>query len=475
MRLVVVGTGYVGLVTGVCFAELGHQVVCVENDDRKLTLLRRGSMPIYEPGLEELALRACAARQLAFQGSLRHAARDADAVFIAVGTPTRETDGSADLSHVFSVAQEMAPALRNDAVVVVKSTVPVGTGDAVERTIRRHKSGVTVVSNPEFLRAGSAIRDFMQPDRIIVGADDYRAREVMRRIYEPLRRRTGAPLVFAARRSSELIKYGANALLATKIAFINEMADLCERSAADVREVAHGIGLDRRIGPRFLRAGPGFGGSCFRKDALALVRMGEEHGVPMQIAEAVIFANDERKRTLVRRVAAAIGGSLRGKMIGVWGLTFKPNTDDVRESPSLPLVSALLEAGAIVQIYDPEGMAAAKTLWPGRVKLASDANAAAHDASALVIMTEWEEFRSADLGKLRTAMVRPIIVDMRSLYSADDMRKLGFSYYSVGRSATLPAGSLAANGKTGADRRGAIAAVPASQPQRARLRPVALS
>jgi UDPglucose 6-dehydrogenase len=433
MKLVVVGTGYVGLVTGACFAHLHHEVVCVDIDRSKIQSLRRGKLPIFEPDLDDLVTANCEARRLSFSSDLKAAARDADAVFIAVGTPSRAIDGHADLSFVFAVVREMATALPPKAVIAVKSTVPVGTGDEIALILKELRDGdeLSVVSNPEFLRAGSAIKDFMQPDRIVIGADDTHATEVMQRIYAPLQ--LDPPLVFTARRSSELIKYGANALLATKIAFINEMADLCERTGADVQEVAKGIGMDQRIGLRFLQAGPGFGGSCFRKDALALVKTGEDHDVSMRIAEAVVTSNECRKRKLLQKVSAAVGGTVRNKTVAVWGLTFKANTDDLRESPAIPLITALLDGGARVQAYDPEGMPSARKLWPDQLVLTTDALAAARRADVLVIMTEWREFGALDVTRLLPLMARPVIVDMRNLYPAEHMQNLGFTYHPIGR------------------------------------------
>jgi UDPglucose 6-dehydrogenase len=435
MKLVVVGTGYVGLVTGACLAAIGHAVTCVDSDRRKIEALQRLKMPIFEPGLEGIVRGAMAAGRLDFSDQLRTAVNDAQAVFIAVGTPSRQYDGYTDRNFVFAAARELASALRDDAVVVVKSTVPVGTGDEVELIINelRPDRSVTVVSNPEFLRAGSAVADFMKPDRVVVGVDDSRAEDIMRRIYEPLRPRP--PLLFTKRRSSELIKYGANALLATKIALINEMADLCERVGADVQEVAHGMGLDRRIGPSFLQPGPGFGGSCFRKDALALVRMGEDHDAVMRVAEAVLTSNECRKRMLLRKVCTALGETVRDRTVAVWGVTFKADTDDIRESCAIPLVTALLDAGAKVRLYDPEGLPAARAIWRDRVYAAADACSAARGADVVVIMTEWQEFKRLDLARVSRLMTTPIIVDLRNIYDADDLVKLGFAYHSVGRPA----------------------------------------
>jgi UDPglucose 6-dehydrogenase len=437
MKLVVVGTGYVGLVTGACLADIGHTVTCVDNDFRKIEALQRLEMPIFEPGLEKIVAANIRAARLRFSENLKAAVKDAEAVFIAVGTPSRHYDGYTDRSFVFAAARELAASLPDDAVVVVKSTVPVGTGDEVERIINelRPDSGVTIVSNPEFLRAGSAVVDFIKPDRIVIGVEDGRAEEIMRQIYAPLRPR--ASLLFTKRRSAELIKYGANALLATKIAFINEMADLCEHVGADVQEVAHGIGLDARIGPSFLQPGPGFGGSCFRKDALALVRMGEDHDAAMRIAEAVLTSNECRKRMLLRKVCTALRGTVRGRTVAVWGVTFKPDTDDVRESCAIPLVAALLDDGAKVRLYDPEGLPAARSIWRDRVHAAPDAYAAARGADVVVVMTEWQEFKRVDLARVHRLMATPVIVDLRNIYDSNELEKLGFAYHSVGRPAHL--------------------------------------
>jgi UDPglucose 6-dehydrogenase len=436
MKLVVVGAGYVGLTTAACLADIGHDVTCVDNDRRKIDALKRHEMPIFEPGLKEIVANNASGR-LCFSDNLRLAVRDVEVVFIAVGTPSREYDGHTDRNFVFAAAREMATALPANAIVAIKSTVPVGTGEEVELIINelrtdksRESCRIPVVSNPEFLRAGSAVFDFMEPDRIVIGADNSRALEVMSRIY---RMRPKPALLFTTRRSSELIKYGANALLAAKVAFINEMADLCERTGADVREVSHAIGLDRRIGPLFLKPGPGFGGSCFRKDALALVKMGEDHGAMMRITEAVVTSNDYRKRMLLRKVAAAVNGTFRNRTVAVWGVTFKPNTDDIRESPAIQLIAALLDAGAKVRVYDPEGLAAARAIWRDAVHVALDACSAASGADVIVVMTEWEEFKHINLGRVRRLMAAPAIVDMHNIFRHDDLIKLGFAYYPIGR------------------------------------------
>jgi len=426
----------VGLVSGACFADLGRSVVCVDTDRKKIDLLANGGVPIFEPGLEALIGANVEAERLSFSTDLSASAKKADALFIAVGAPSRAADGWPDLSSVYAAARTSAQSLKDDAVVVVKSTVPLGTGDEVERIVRelRPDSEICVVSNPEFLRAGSAIRDFQRPDRIVVGAESARAREVLREIYAPLIARN-APILYTSRRSSELIKYSANALLATKIAFINEVAELCERAEANVLEVARGVGLDERIGTQFLDAGPGFGGSCFRKDALALARMGECHEAPMRIVEAVLHSNESRKRALVRKVAAAVGKPLRGRTIAVLGLTFKANTDDMREAPSITLISALVDAGARVRAFDPAGMDTARTVLPLEVAYTNSPYEAAQRADAVVLMTEWPEFRRIDLRQMARHLNAPIIVDLRNLYEPEDVLDRGLNYYGMGRAA----------------------------------------
>ena len=433
MRVAMIGTGYVGLVSGACFADFGHHVTCVDQDAAKIAALKRGEMPIYEPGLEDLVAANVRAKRLSFTTELKTPVAEAEAVFIAVGTPSRRGDGHADLTFVHAAAREIAAALDGFTVVVTKSTVPVGTGDEVERTIRgaRPDAEFAVVSNPEFLREGAAIRDFKHPDRIVVGTDEPRAREMMAELYRPLYL-NAAPIVYTGRRTAELIKYAANAFLATKITFINEIADLCEQVGADVQEVARGIGLDNRIGGKFLHAGPGFGGSCFPKDTTALIKTGQEHAAPLRIVETVVAVNDARKRAMAHKVAAALGGSARGKTVAVLGLTFKPNTDDMREAPSIPLITALHDMGATVRAYDPAGMEQAKKLLPG-VTYCENPYACAKGADALVIVTEWEEFRALDFEQLKAAMARPVIVDLRNIYRAEEMTKHGFVYSSVGR------------------------------------------
>jgi UDPglucose 6-dehydrogenase len=433
MRLCVVGAGYVGLVSGACFADLGHTVVCVDSDRRKIGRLMRGEVPIFEPGLEALIDANVEAERLLFSADLSASVRGADALFIAVGTPSRNIDGWPDLSSIYAVVHAAAPDLRDDAIIVMKSTVPLGTGDEVERILHeaRPDSDICVVSNPEFLRAGSAVKDFQHPDRIVVGAESAGAREVLREIYAPLIARN-APILYTSRRSAELIKYSANALLATKIAFINEVAELCERAEANVLEVARGVGLDERIGGRFLDAGPGFGGSCFHKDALALARMGECHETPMRIVEAVLHSNECRKRAMVRKVAAALGRPLRGKTVAVLGLTFKANTDDMREAPSITLITALLDAGAQVRAFDPAGMDVARTVLPIEVTYASSPYEAADHADAIVLMTEWPEFRRLDLSRVARQLNAPIIVDLRNFYEPEDVLDRGMDYHGIG-------------------------------------------
>jgi UDPglucose 6-dehydrogenase len=433
MRVAMIGTGYVGLVSGACFADFGHEVTCVDKDAGKIAALARGEVPIYEPGLNELVAANSRAGRLKFTNDLSGAVKAADAVFIAVGTPSRRGDGHADLSFVYDAAREIAAALDGFTVVITKSTVPVGTGDEVERIIReaRTDADVAVVSNPEFLREGAAIRDFKLPDRIVVGAEDARAREVMTELYRPLYLNR-SPIMFTDRRTAELIKYAANAFLATKITFINEIADLAEKVGADVQEIARGIGLDNRIGSKFLHAGPGFGGSCFPKDTVALLKTGQDHDAPLRIVEAVVAVNDARKRAMARKVAHALGGELRGKTVAVLGLTFKPNTDDMRESPSIPLITALQDMGAKVRAYDPTGMEQAKPLF-ANVAFCKDAYDCAEGASALVIVTEWEQFRALDFTRLKKVMQRPVLVDLRNIYRPEEVARHGFAYEGVGR------------------------------------------
>ena len=433
MRITMVGTGYVGLVSGACFADFGHQVTCVDKNADKIAALHRGAIPIFEPDLDRLVEANVRAGRLTFSTDLREPVANSDAVFIAVSTPSRRGDGHADLSYVYAAAREIAAALTNFTVVITKSTVPVGTGDEVERLIREANPSaeVAVASNPEFLREGAAIRDFKHPDRIVVGTDDERARKVIGEIYRPLYLNQ-APLMFTGRRTAELIKYAANAFLATKITFINEIADLAEKVGADVQEIARGIGLDNRIGSKFLHAGPGFGGSCFPKDTRALIKTAQDYEAPIRIVEAVLAVNENRKRAMARKVAAVFGGSLRGKIVGLLGLTFKPNTDDMRESPSIPLVTALQDLGAKIKAYDPEGMEQARSELSD-VTYCDGPYSCAEGADALVIVTEWEQFRALDLPRLRREMACPVIVDLRNVYRPEEVIGQGFRYESVGR------------------------------------------
>jgi UDPglucose 6-dehydrogenase len=433
MRVAMIGTGYVGLVSGTCFADFGHDVTCVDKDAGKIAALNKSEVPIYEPGLAELVASNARAGRLKFSTALAEAVKAADAVFIAVGTPSRRGDGHADLTFVYAAAREIAAALSGFTVIITKSTVPVGTGDEVERVIREAnpRADCAVVSNPEFLREGAAIQDFKHPDRIVVGTEDAKAREAMSELYRPLYLNR-APIMFTGRRTAELIKYAANAFLATKISFINEIADLAEKVGADVQDIARGIGLDNRIGAKFLHAGPGYGGSCFPKDTVALIKTGLDHGAPLRIVEAVAAVNDARKRAMARKVQGALGGDIRGKTIAVLGLTFKPKTDDMREAPSIPLITALQDMGAKVRAYDPVGMEQAKPLL-GNVAFCGNAYDCAEGASALVIVTEWEEFRALDFARLKKVMAKAVLVDLRNVYSADEAARHGFGYESVGR------------------------------------------
>src|SRR6201990_3169257 len=432
MRIAMIGTGYVGLVSGACFADFGHQVTCVDKDGDKIAALRRGEIPIFEPGLDELVASNVKAKRLDFTTDLAAPVAEADAVFIAVGTPSRRGDGHADLSYVHAAAREIAEVLEGFTVVVTKSTVPVGTGDEVERLIRETnpKADCVVASNPEFLREGAAIRDFKFPDRIVVGTSDDRGRKVLGDVYRPLSLNQ-APLMFTERRTAELIKYAANAFLATKITFINEIADLAEKVGADVQEVARGIGLDNRIGSKFLHAGPGFGGSCFPKDIRALVKVAQDYDVQLRIVEAVLGVNDNRKRAMARKVSNA-AGNLRGKKVAVLGLTFKPDTDDMREAPSIPLVTGLLDMGAKVRAHDPVGMEAARRELPD-IEYCDDPYACVKGADAMVVVTEWVQYRTLDLEQIKAAMAKPVIVDLRNVYRPEEVRALGFTYESVGR------------------------------------------
>lgn len=435
MKIAMVGSGYVGLVSGACFADFGHDVVCIDKDQSKIERLREGVMPIYEPGLDALVASNVRAGRLSFTTDLAEGIKGASAIFIAVGTPSRRGDGHADLSFVYAVAREVGENLSNDAVVVTKSTVPVGTGDEVERIIIESDTPhrVSVVSNPEFLREGAAIGDFKRPDRIVIGAGDDFGRDVMREVYRPLFLNE-SPLLFVSRRSAEIIKYAANAFLATKITFINEIADLCEKVDADVQDVARGVGLDNRIGSKFLHAGPGYGGSCFPKDTLALLKTAEDCESPLRIVEAVAKVNDSRKRAMGRKVIEALEGSgpARGKRVAMLGLTFKPNTDDMRDSPAIAIAQALIDAGVSVAAYDPEGMEQARPLMP-EVKMCEDPYVAIEGADAIVIVTEWDAFRALDLPRVKQLARASVLVDLRNIYKADFVRAAGFTYCSVGR------------------------------------------
>jgi UDPglucose 6-dehydrogenase len=438
MRIAMIGTGYVGLVSGACLADFGHLVTCVDKDAERIAALRRGEIPIFEPGLDTMVASNVKAKRLDFTTDLTAPVGEADAVFIAVGTPSRRGDGHADLTYVHAAAREIAAALSGFTVVVTKSTVPVGTGDEVERLIREANpsADVVIASNPEFLREGAAIRDFKFPDRIVVGTSDERARKVLGDVYRPLSLNQ-APLMFTERRTAELIKYAANAFLATKITFINEIADLSEKVGADVQEIARGIGLDNRIGSKFLHAGPGFGGSCFPKDTRALLKIALDHDVPLRIVEAVLAVNDNRKRAMARKVASAAGGSLRGKTIAVLGLTFKPDTDDMREAPSIPLVTGLLDMGARVRAHDPAGMEQARKELPD-IEYCDDPYECARGADVMVIVTEWAQFRALDLARLKMEMAGSIVIDLRNIYNPQEMEVCGFIYEGVGRGANAP-------------------------------------
>ncbi|GGB29565.1 UDP-glucose 6-dehydrogenase [Tistrella bauzanensis] len=433
MRVAMIGTGYVGLVSGTCFSEFGHSVVCVDNDQSKIERLLRGEIPIYEPGLEDLVARNVRAGRLGFTSDLAEAVRGAEVVFIAVGTPSRRGDGHADLSYVFEAVRQVALAADGYRLVVTKSTVPVGTGGRVRALLAETRPEIEfdVASNPEFLREGSAIEDFMRPDRVVAGTDSDRARDLMTELYRPLFLME-TPIVHTTIESAELIKYAANAFLATKITFINEMADLCEKVGANVHDIARGIGLDGRIGRKFLHAGPGFGGSCFPKDTRALVSSAQQYGAPLTLVEQVVSSNEARKRRMAERVVAAAGGSLRDKTVGVLGLTFKPNTDDMREAPSLDIIPALLRAGARVRAYDPEGMTEARRLLTG-VTWAADAYDALEGADVAVLITEWNQFRALDLDRVKAVMKTPVMVDLRNVYAPSEMVGRGFTYTSIGR------------------------------------------
>jgi UDPglucose 6-dehydrogenase len=434
MRIAMIGAGYVGLVSGACFSDYGHDVTCVDMDKDKIARLTNGEIPIFEPGLGTLVASNVHSGRLSFTTDLQEAVVDADVVFIAVGTPSRRGDGHADLSYVHAAAADIAKALDGFTVIVTKSTVPVGTGDDVERIIAETNpdADFVVVSNPEFLREGAAIEDFKRPDRIVVGLEDDRARTVMEEVYRPLYLNQ-APLMFTGRRTAELIKYAANAFLAMKITFINEMADLCEKAGGDVQAVARGIGLDNRIGSKFLNAGPGYGGSCFPKDTLALVKTGQDFDAPMRLIETTVSVNDQRKRAMGRKVIAACGGDVRGKTIAILGLTFKPNTDDMRDAPSIAIIQTLRDAGATVRAYDPEGMEMAKAALEG-VEYTANAYDAATGADCLVLVTEWNQFRSLDLRRIHEVMATPSLVDLRNIYRRNEIETAGFAYTSIGRS-----------------------------------------
>jgi UDPglucose 6-dehydrogenase len=439
VRIAMIGSGYVGLVSGACFADFGHDVICVDQDAGKIAALERGEIPIYEPGLDDLVAVNAKQGRLTFTTALAEAVRAAEAVFIAVGTPSaRRGDGHADLSYVYAAAREVAAALDRFTPIIIKSTVPVGTSDEVERLVHefRPRADVAVASNPEFLREGAAIQDFKHPDRIVVGAQDERAKKIIAEIYRPLTLNQ-APILYTTRRTAELIKYATNAFLATKISLINEIADLCEQVGGDVQEVARGVGMDKRIGAKFLHAGPGYGGSCFPKDLRALVKTAQDHGVSLRIIEAVTAVNDKRKRAMARKVSDIFSGALRGKTVAVLGLTFKPNTDDMREAPSLSLIAALQEMGASIRAFDPAGMNKAQNALEN-VVYCKDAYDCATAADALVIATEWEQFRALDLARLHGLMACPAIVDLRNIYRPEDMQRYGFAYACVGRPLSPP-------------------------------------
>jgi len=442
MKITMIGSGYVGLVSGACFADFGHDVVCVDKDAGKIKALEEGRMPIYEPGLDQLVASNVKAGRLSFTTDLKAGIAGADAVFIAVGTPSRRGDGHADLSYVFAAAKEIAQSADKPCVVVTKSTVPVGTGDQVEAILKETRPNYAwaVVSNPEFLREGAAISDFKRPDRIVVGSEDKAAQDVMREVYRPLYL-NAAPILFTGRRTAELIKYAANAFLATKIGFINELADLAERVGADVKDVSRGIGLDNRIGSKFLHAGPGYGGSCFPKDTLALLRTAEEYGVPLRIVDSVVSGNDERKVRMGHKVVEALGGSAKGKRVGLLGLTFKPNTDDMRDAPSLDIVKVLCEAGAEIVAHDPEGMEQARAML-GDLDCRESPYEVAEGADAVVLITEWDAFRALDLRRLAGAMRSKVLVDLRNVYNPAEAEKAGLTYHGVGRGVAIADSAL---------------------------------
>ena len=433
MRVAMIGSGYVGLVSGACFADFGHTVVCVDKDQGKIDRLKANIMPIYEPGLDDLVSTNVKAGRLSFTTDLAEGMDGAEAIFIAVGTPSRRGDGHADLSYVYAAAEEVARNLKQFAVIVTKSTVPVGTGDEVEGRVRdaNPDADFAVASNPEFLREGAAIGDFKRPDRIIIGVEDERARAVLEELYRPLYLNQ-APIMVTARRTAELAKYAANAFLATKITFINEIADLCEKVGANVQDVARGIGLDNRIGSKFLHAGPGYGGSCFPKDTLALIKTAQDHDAPIRIVETVANVNEQRKRAMGRKVIAAAGGSVRGKTIGILGLTFKPNTDDMRDSPAIAIIQTLQDAGATVRAFDPEGEEQAKLVL-NNVTYVDDPYAAIDGADAMVLVTEWDAFRALDLARVKSLLKAPVVVDLRNVYRPEEMERHGLGYTGIGR------------------------------------------
>ncbi len=434
MKITIIGAGYVGLVSGVCFADFGHDVICVEKDQRKLNMLLAGEVPIYEPGLDALLAENLEAGRIAFTDDLAGSMEASDAVFIAVGTPTRRGDGHADLTYVYQTAKEIADTMHPGIVVVIKSTVPVGTNARVAEIIKEHRPGVEFhsASNPEFLREGSAIEDFMRPDRVVIGVTSTHAEEVLRSIYRPLNLRE-TPILATDMETAEIIKYAANAFLATKITFINQIADLCEKVGGDVQQVAKGIGMDNRISPQFLHAGPGYGGSCFPKDTMALARSGREAGANQSIVEAVIEANEDRKSAMADKIIAACGGSLKDKKIAVFGVTFKPNTDDMRDAPSLAILPRLQEAGAAIVVCDPQGIKEGREMLPG-IDWVSDPYVAADNSDAVVVITEWNAFRGLDLARLKECMAAPIFVDLRNIYNHEEMAKIGMSYFPVGKS-----------------------------------------
>lgn len=434
MKIVIVGAGYVGLVSGVCFSDFGHNVICVEKDLRKLTMLEKGEIPIYEPGLDTLLAKNIEAGRIQFTNDLKRAMKDAEAVFIAVGTPTRRGDGHADLTYIFQTAEEIADAMEPGIVVVTKSTVPVGTNRKVAELIKSRRPGVEfhTASNPEFLREGSAIEDFMRPDRVVIGVESQHSEDVLRRVYRPLNLRE-TPILATDLETAEIIKYAANAFLATKITFINEIANLCEKVGGDVQQVAKGIGIDKRIGNNFLHAGPGYGGSCFPKDTLALARTGQEVGAVQSIVETVIKSNDDRKVAMVDKIVAACNGSVSGKKIAILGITFKPNTDDMRDAPSLVIVPELLKSGAELVLCDPQGQSEGAAILPKEVSWIDDAYQAASDADAVVVITEWNAFRGLDLSRLKEQMNTPTFVDLRNIYSYEEMDVNGFDYFPIGK------------------------------------------